>query len=72
MKMQKDICPVCGSDDIEKSYYYNSIYGYLDQVAKDICHRCGFKSSEPFSIINFRNLRDNKINNIINNKENGI
>jgi hypothetical protein len=66
MKTNVDNCPKCGSCNIKKSYYYSSIYGHLDDTPKDFCLNCGFKSKEPFSIINFREFRENKINNIIN------
>lgn len=68
MNRNVDICPKCGSGNIKKSYYYNSIYGHLDDSPKDFCFNCGFKSKEPFSLINFREFREKNINKIINNK----
>ncbi len=58
-------CPECKSVDIARNYYVKSIYGSLPDKPKDFCKSCGFKSIEPFDSINFRNSRDNKLNEIL-------
>ncbi len=69
--MNNVFCPKCKSLDIKKMQYVNtSIYGHLPNKGPfDICNSCGFKSKDSFSYINFRDNRDNKIEEILKNKD---
>lgn len=62
---EMSICPNCNSKDVYR-YFYNSIYGALPVSNKDFCKSCGF-TSESFYYLNLRNMRDDKINKILDN-----
>lgn len=63
-------CPRCNSTNIITRYIYSSVYGTIPEKPKDFCKNCGFFSYIQFETLNFINLRDDKINKIIN--KNGI
>jgi hypothetical protein len=61
-------CPKCGSSNIRRKFYVPiSKYGYLPKPPVDFCDDCEFKSEESFCSINFRNERDYKIEQILQN-----
>lgn len=61
-------CPKCNSTDIKRKFIASvSIYGYLPKSPVDLCVSCGFKSEESFSSINFREKRNYKLNQILDN-----
>lgn len=64
-------CPKCNSLDIIKKKYVNtSIYGHLPNKGPfDICNSCDFKSEESFKVINFINRRNEKIEQILKDKD---
>jgi len=64
-------CPICKSTNIKRKFFVPvSNYGHLPKPPVDLCNKCGFKSEESFSTINFRIKRDYKIEQIL--KEDGI
>lgn len=65
-------CPSCNSIDIVRRHIYVSVYGTVPEKPRDFCKKCGFTSYEKFETINFVNLRDDRINKILNNNKNGI
>lgn len=69
IRSEKEIdiyCPKCNSKDVAYKYVYSSIYGALPASSKDFCKSCGF-TSESFYYVNLRNMRDDKINKILDN-----
>lgn len=63
-------CPICNSTKIERKFWIPvSKEGYLPKPPVDLCNDCGFVSEESFSQINFRNIRESKIQQIL---EDGI
>lgn len=68
--MNLHYCPKCNSTNVRLEHYANiSNYGSLPKKPKDMCNNCSFVS-DSFYDINFRNNRDNKIEQIL--KEDGI
>lgn len=59
-------CPLCGSSKIEKQYIFSSIYGSIPERPRDFCLSCGFKSDINFDKLNFINIRNIKIEQILN------
>ncbi len=61
-------CPRCGSEEVAERHCFASIYGVINEHPSDFCKSCGFKSSEPFRSLNWKNARDFKIQSILEKK----
>ena len=59
-------CPVCKSTKVGMRFFVNTskINPTIYNPVINYCE-CGFESNESFGDINFRNVRDEKINNIL-------
>lgn len=64
-------CPNCNSMNIRKRFWIPaSKEGHLPKPPVDLCESCGFVSEESFVSINFRNIRNIKLQQILS--ENGV
>lgn len=62
------ICPRCKSSNVIRKYYVPiSKYGHLPLPPVDFCVDCEFKSRESFVSINYREIRNSKLNIILQN-----